>query len=403
MMNRRDFMKLSAASAVTMGAVAGMAPASFAENAGVHTDAEVQAMVAEELRLSREVAFYPAAFRGDFDKFYVLFHKLSRAQYEKVDGAAAPGINASHYDMCVALTNARKALRQIKDPKSTVWEIWGDQMAVESPLPTNWENCYDNEGFRPFLNPYLLRDQGKVKGNVIIIAGGGSTHRNNVVEGYPVAEFFNKNGYNAFVLQRRVNPYAAVDQRLDLARAIRYIRHNASEKHIGKTDIMIAVGFSAGGMNVMQVVADQFGTTNTPDKVYPSYVCDAVDYESADLNVAIPIYGLFVTGLDFTKNPNLPPGLWCCGAEGRPERYDAALSAGVREYLQGFQLLSGTRCAPRCGLGHWHQGLCGLLHPDRPVAGYGGELYREPSGSGGKEDRHGLRGLCMVSCPDRSS
>ena len=53
MMNRRDFMKLSAASAVTMGAVAGMAPASFAENAGVHTDAEVQAMVAEELRLSR--------------------------------------------------------------------------------------------------------------------------------------------------------------------------------------------------------------------------------------------------------------------------------------------------------------------------------------------------------------
>jgi len=225
MMNRRDFMKLSAASAVTMGAVAGMAPASFAENAGVHTDAEVQAMVAEELRLSREVAFYPAAFRGDFDKFYVLFHKLSRAQYEKVDGAAVPGINASHYDMCVALTNARKALRQIKDPKSTVWEIWGDQMAVESPLPTNWENCYDNEGFRPFLNPYLLRDQGKVKGNVIIIAGGGSTHRNNVVEGYPVAEFFNKNGYNAFVLQRRVNPYAAVDQQLDLARAIRSIRH----------------------------------------------------------------------------------------------------------------------------------------------------------------------------------
>lgn len=87
-----------------------------------------------------------------------------------------------------------------------------------------------------------------MKGNVIIIAGGGSTHRNNVVEGYPVAEFFNKNGYNAFVLQRRVNPYAAVDQQLDLARAIRYIRHNASEKHIGKTDIMIAVGFSAGGM-----------------------------------------------------------------------------------------------------------------------------------------------------------
>ena len=307
-MNRRDFLKISAASVVTVGAVAGMAPASFAAGNEVHTDAEVQAMVAAELKAARDVAFYPAAYKGDFDKFYVLFHKLSRAQYEKVDGAAAPGINASHYDMCVALTKARKALVKIRDPKSTVWEIWGDKMAVETPLPTEgWDISYDNEGFRPFLNPYLVCNQNSVKGNVIIIAGGGNTHRNNVVEGYPVAKFFNKNGYNAFVLQRRVNPYAAVDQQLDLARAIRYIRHNASAKVIGKTNIMIAVGFSAGGSNIMQVIANQFGSQNTPDKVYPDYVCDAVDYESADLNVAVPVYGLFTNDdMDFTKNPNLP-------------------------------------------------------------------------------------------------
>ena len=306
-MNRREFLKASAATAVAAGAMAAAAPASFAADSGVHTDAEVQAMVKEELKVARDVAFYPAAYKGDFDKFYVLFHKLSRAQYEKVDGAAVAGINASHYDMCVALTNARKALRQVKDPKSTVWEIWGDQMAVESPLPTNWSNCYDNEGFRPFLNPYLLPHQGKGKGNVIIIAGGGSTHRNNVVEGYPVAEYFNKQGYNAFVLQRRVNPYAAVDQQLDLARAIRFLRANASAKNIGKTDIIMAVGFSAGGMNIMQVIANHYGNQTTPDKVYPDYVCDAVDHESADLQVAVPVYGLFVTGLDFSKNPNLPP------------------------------------------------------------------------------------------------
>ena len=333
-MNRRDFMKLSAASAVTVGAMASVAPASFAENSGVHTDAEVQAMVAEELKLSREVAFYPAAFKGDFDKFYVLFHKLSRAQYEKVDGAAVPGINASHYDMCVALTNARKALRQVKDPKSTVWEIWGEQMAVESPLPTNWTNCYDNEGFRPFLNPYLLPLQRKAKGNVIIIAGGGSTHRNNVVEGYPVAKFFNKQGYNAFVLQRRVNPYAAVYQQLDLARAIRYIRHNAEAKNIAKTDVMIGVGFSAGGMNIMQVVANHFGTVNTPDKVYPDYVCDAVDHESADLQVAVPVYGLFVTGLDFSGNPNLPPVF---GVVGQKDGLSAAMLPGLPECAKTFK------------------------------------------------------------------
>ena len=101
----------------------------------VHTDAEVQAMVAQELALSREVAFYPAAYRGDFDQFYVAFHKLSRAQYEKVDGAAQPGINASHYDLCKELTARRESLRQVADPKSTVWEIWGENMAVESPCP----------------------------------------------------------------------------------------------------------------------------------------------------------------------------------------------------------------------------------------------------------------------------
>ena len=90
-----------------------------------------------------------AAFRGDFDKFYVLFHKLSRAQYEKVDGAPVAGINASHYDMCVALTEARKALRQVKDPKRLRGRSGVTQMAVESPLPTNWTNCYDNEASAP--------------------------------------------------------------------------------------------------------------------------------------------------------------------------------------------------------------------------------------------------------------
>ncbi len=311
-MNRRDFMKLSTATAVSAGVAAYAAPASLAaedetENDAIHTDEEVQAMVADELKLSRDVAFYPAAYKGDFDQFYVLFHKLSRAQYEKVDGAVAPGINASHYDMCVSLTKARQSLWQVvKDPKSTVWEIWGENMAVEDPLPTEgWEISYDNEGFRPFLNPYLIKNQSKVKGNVIVIAGGGSTHRNNVVEGYPVAEYFNKKGYNAFVLQRRVNPYAAVDQWLDLGRAIRYIRHNAEEKDIGNTETMIAVGFSAGGMNIMQAAANQYGHV-TPDTVYPDYVCDAVDAESADLSIAIPVYGMFISGLDFSANPNLP-------------------------------------------------------------------------------------------------
>ena len=306
-----------------------------------HTDEEVQAMVAQELSLSREVAFYPAAFEGDFEQFYVTFHKLSRAQYESVDGAE-PGITAAHYDMCMELTEKREALKQIvDDPKSTVWEIWGENMAVEDPLPTTgWGISYDNEGSRPFLNPYLIEDQAAVKGNVIIIADGGNSHRNNVVEGYPVAEFFNENGYNAFVLQRRVNPYAAEDQWLDLGRAIRYIRYYAEEKGIGNADVVITCGFSAGGMNIMSAIAKQYGHV-TPDAVYPDYVCDEVDAMSADMTVAIPIYGLIITGygdpLDFSGNENLPA---LFGVVGQKDGLSAMIMPSVEAAMSIFPDMS---------------------------------------------------------------
>ena len=294
---------------------------------------EFKVLVEEELKEAREVVFYPHAFEGDFEQLYVNFHKLSRARYEKVAPAEAPGIVLGHYELYTNLKSLRESMVQIADPASTVWDIWEDDMAVENPLPTEgWEISYDSEGFRPFLNPYLLEDQSAVKGNVIIIAGGGSTHRNNVVEGYPVAEFFNENGYNAYVLQRRVNPYAAEDQWLDLGRAIRYIRYYAEEKGIAKTDVMIACGFSAGGMNIMSCIARQYGHV-TPDTVYPDYVCDEIDAQSADLTVALPIYGLFINGLDFSGNENLPAVF---GVIGHKDGLAAMLLPGLADCAKIF-------------------------------------------------------------------
>lgn len=271
-----------------------------------YTEEEFSALAAEELKLARDMVFYPAAFEGDFEQLYVNFHKLARAQYEAVAPATEPGISIAHIDYYNNLKSIRESMVQVvDDPKTTVWDIWEENMAVEDPLPiVGWDTSYDNLGFRPFLNPYLLENQSLVKGNVIIIAGGGNTHRNNVVEGYPVAEFFNANGYNAYVLQRRVKPYAVEDQWLDLGRAIRYIRYYATQKDIAKTDIMITCGFSAGGMNIMSVIAKQYGHV-TPDTVYPEYVCDDIDSMSADMTVALPIYGLFGDN-DYSVNENLP-------------------------------------------------------------------------------------------------
>ena len=298
-----DAADAEAADAEAADADAADADAADAES---YTEDEFKAMVAEELKLARDVVFFPAAFEGDFEQLYVNFHKLARAQYEKVAPGTEPGISLDHYEYYANLKEIRESMVQIvDDPLTTVWDIWEDDMAVEDPLPTEgWEISYDNPGFRPFLNPYLLEDQEEVKGNVIIIAGGGSTHRNNVVEGYPVAEFFNENGYNAYVLQRRVNPYAEEDQWLDLARAIRYIRYYAEEKNIAKTDVVITCGFSAGGMNILSVIAKQYGNV-TPDTVYPDYVCDEIDAMSADMTIALPIYGM-IGEYDFSANENLP-------------------------------------------------------------------------------------------------
>lgn len=299
-----------------------------------YTLEEFKVLVEEELAVARDVVYYPHAFEGDFEQLYVNFHKLSRARYETVAPATEKGIVLGHYDLYKNLKEIRESMVKIAEPASTVWDIWEDDMAVEDPLPTEgWDISYDNPGFRPFLNPYLLADQSAVKGNVVIVAGGGSTHRNNVVEGYPVAEFFNENGYNAYVLQRRVNPYAQADQWLDLTRAIRYIRYYAEEKNIAKTDVIITCGFSAGGMNIMSAIA---AGNATPDSVHAHYVCDEIDKMDASMTVALPIYGLVASnyGLDFSAIEN-PPAVFAVMG-GKDSLTPAFFLPAVAEAYQTF-------------------------------------------------------------------
>ena len=71
----------------------------------------------------------------------------------------------------------------------------------------------------------------------------------------------------------------------------------------------------------------------TPDTVYPSYVCDAVDAESADMTIAIPVYGLFTSGLDFSQNPNLPAVF---GVVGQKDPLSGRILACVPEAAKAF-------------------------------------------------------------------
>ncbi len=212
-----------------------------------------------------------------------------------------------------ALLDAREKLVQVvDDPEDTIWYIWGEDMPAEADAADyDYTYAYDRSDFKPFLVPYLLEDQSAVKGNIIVIAGGGYSLRSSSYEGYAVAERFNELGYNTFVLQRRVAPSTPTDAHLDLQRAIRYIRYHADELGIVKTDKMAACGFSGGAMTICGAINDCYGSV-LPTEFYPDYQCDEVDQVNSDLQAALLIYG--ADALD-TENPNIPPMFMAIGTK----------------------------------------------------------------------------------------
>ena len=317
------------------------------EPAAPAIDNEVTAAALEELRYDRDyVAYYPGAYTGDFSQFYVDFHTLSRklrtqGGFYAEDAAAIAELTAK----CAALTQV------VDNPQSTLYYIWGDHMPNEAVASADdgWDVSYDNKTFRPSLAPYLVPDQSQVKGNIIVLSGGAFTHRCNQVEGYPVAEYFQSQGYNAFVLQYRVQPYAAIDAALDLQRAIRYIRYYGSQLGIAKSDIVTAVGFSAGGMAIMNQISVAYGNI-TPNTFYSDYVCDAVDQVNSDLNAALPVYGVSVPENPevYNANPNIPPLFTVLGQK---DEFFASTASSSLQFLLGLNTEVSFWLAPDAGHG----------------------------------------------------
>lgn len=101
-----------------------------------------------------------------------------------------------------------------------------------------------HEDFMPYLDTFLYDGAGSPLGAVLILPGGGYTHRA-YHEGDPVARRFNALGYHAFVLQYRVAPYTAPAPQQDLIRAVQIIRSRAAEFRLIPDQIAV-LGFSAG-------------------------------------------------------------------------------------------------------------------------------------------------------------
>lgn len=157
----------------------------------------------------------------------------------------------------------------------------------------------------------MLENQNEVKGNIILISGGGFEQRANRWEAYPAAGRFNDLGYNCFILQRRVAPSKPIDAGLDLQRAIRYLKYHAKEYGIAKIENLAAAGYSGGGSTITYQVEQLYGDIQ-PTAIYPDYQCDEVDAVNADLEAMIMVYSAMPLE---TENPNIPDAFVVVGIQ----------------------------------------------------------------------------------------
>lgn len=246
----------------------------------------------------------------EWESFVPYFRTANELIFDYAGNNRLP--DAYAYALLEKLDALEKDLVQVRDPEDDAWYIWGENMAQAPDADTYDYFCrFDYPGFRPFLVPYMLPDQNTVKGNVIVVAGGGFAQRWNQTEGYAMAKAFNGMGYNAFVLQRRLVPSQTVDAYLDLQRSVRYLKFHAQRYGIGAIENIATAGFSGGGMTIVGALEKHYGTV-PPSVVYPDYVPDTVDAVSADYGVAMPIYGGFAPKTD--ENPNFPALFVAVGA-----------------------------------------------------------------------------------------
>lgn len=231
------------------------------------------------------------------------------------------------FEQTVALRNELVQTDAIGD---CVWYIWGKNTpgpVVDGEEYTEEDldaSLVDSYGFTPLLIKYLLDDPTSAKGNVIVVAGGGYSRRTNTYEGWPVCEKFNEMGYNAFLLQRRVEPYSTTDIHMDLQRAIRIVRYYGEQEGYGGMDMIAAAGFSGGGMTILGQINECYGTL-TPQVYDSDYMPDEIDAVDSDLDVAMIVYGAFGQSLN-EDNKNWPAMFFSCGTEDEMGAYENTLN-----------------------------------------------------------------------------
>ena len=137
------------------------------------------------------------------------------------------------------------------------------------------------------------------------------------MEGTPVAQWFARHGYQAFVVNYRVRPYTMEEGSLDLARAVRFVRQHATDYGINPNNIA-TVGFSAGGI-LCGDEALNFDEQVNGTELASDYRPDELDKVSANvctIGMVYAFYGrLSVASTDVEKfrESKIPPTFFAYG------------------------------------------------------------------------------------------
>lgn len=124
-------------------------------------------------------------------------------------------------------------------------------------------------------------EKTKTRGLIIICAGGGFNFKSRQ-EGKPVAEYFQKQGLNAAILDYRCVPHTPMDACADGLRAVRWVRYHAKELNIDPNKVALS-GFSAGGI-LTALAATHFDYGNPQ-------AADPIERMSSRPDAALLFYG----------------------------------------------------------------------------------------------------------------
>lgn len=137
---------------------------------------------------------------------------------------------------------------------------------------------------KPSLTIYPVSSANKVETGVVVFPGGGYVNLAMDHEGRQIAEWLNKLGIPAFVLEYRLGPkYHYPVELWDAQRAIRYVRAHVNDYGI-RSDRIGIWGFSAGG-HLASTAGTHFdnGDHNTGDPI------DAVSSRPDFMILAYPV------------------------------------------------------------------------------------------------------------------